>query len=203
MGTDSSIRVWVYSIPVWLCGVFLAGTFWAPAHYAIHNGQVTPLLCAILALGMGRKPLFRGVCVGLVCAVKPVFLPLVPFVSIAFGWSCALGIVLGGSVALFPPSWSMEYSIYIRDIAERPYSWASLINHIGTTASMVIISIPSLYLSLFHRQKESTYVLLIAITTIGTALWPHSYTPLIIPICYYAGYICKKYSPENANYASK
>jgi hypothetical protein len=37
------------------------------------------------------------------------------------------------------------------------------------------------------RNREIAYILLIGIATIGTALWWHSYTPLIIPICYGIG----------------
>lgn len=158
-----------------------------PAHMAIHNGQVTPILCALLAFGMRRAPFTRGLCVGLVCAIKPTFAPLLPFVALAFGPYALLGGAIGASVALFPPSWLMEYLLYAGDITSREFPRQTLIYYLGTPAALTITTLLSLYFALFHRGKESTYVILIAITTIGTALWWHSYLPLIIPIAYALG----------------
>jgi hypothetical protein len=166
----------------------LAGSLWYPAHISVHNGQVTPLLTGLLALGMARPPFWRGLCVGLCCAIKPTFLPMAPFAAIAFGPYAALGILAGGCGALLPPSWFVEYLHFVPEISSRTYGPYTLMYYLGTPVCMFLIAAPSLVVALTRRHCESTYVVLIGITTIGTALWVHSYTPLVLPLCYGIGY---------------
>lgn len=199
MDRSSHSGVWIQRVPLWLGGTCLAGILWTPAHIAIHNGQVTPLLCALFALGIHQPPLIRGLCVGLVCAIKPVFLPMAPFVALAFGPWAGLGILLGLLPAFYPLSWFIEYTFYIADFSNRPYSWIAIKQYIGLPGSLLCMGIPSLFLTRKYRNQEKAYLWLITITTIGTAFWFHSYMPLIVPLAYTLGQFLSPAPPNSVD----
>ena len=182
---SSSLRV--FRIPVWLAGTTLAAVIWIPAHDAFHNGQVSPLLCGILALGAARKPFYRGLAVGFVAAIKPTFGLLIPFVGVAFGPMAFLGGVLGFLPAIVHVPWFIEYLRFMPEVSERFFACPSPVKYLGTTGSLALTGILCMFVSVRYREQESAYMALIALVTIGTALWPHSYTTLIVPLCFWIG----------------
>ena len=149
---------------------------------------MTPLLCGILAAGMARRPFYRGLAVGITSAIKPTFGLLIPFVGIAFGPWALLGGVIGFLPAVIHVPWFFEYLRFMPEVSERFFACPSLVRYLGATGSLALTSILCLVTSVIWRHRESTYVVLIGIVTVGTALWPHSYCPLVIPICYVIGY---------------
>ncbi len=183
---NRSLRVWC--IPVWLAGCAIAASIWLPAHDAVHYGQVTPLLCGILAVGMGRRPFYRGLAVGITSAIKPTFGLLIPFVGVAFGPWAFLGGCIGCLPAVVHVPWFVEYLRFMPEVSDRFFACPSPVKYLGTTGSILLTSFLCLVTAVMYRHRESTYVALIGIVTVGTALWPHSYCPLVIPICYLIGH---------------
>ena len=182
---DHCIRV--CRVPVWLAGSAVAAAVWLPAHDAFHYGQVTPLLCGILAAGLGRTPFWRGLLVGLATAIKPTFGILIPFVGIAFGPMALVGGILGALPAVIHVPWFMEYLRFLPEVSQRFFACPSPVRYLGPVGSVAVTSLLCLAVALMRRNRESTYVTLIGIVTVGTALWPHSYCPAIIPLCYAIG----------------
>ena len=162
----------------------VAAAIWLPAHDAVHYGQVTPLLCGILAAGLGRKPFYRGLAVGLAAAVKPTFGILIPFVGVAFGPPALCGGILGALPAVIHVPWLIEYLRFLPEVSQRFFASPSPVGFLGPIVSIAVTSVLCLLVAVLRRNRESTYVTMIGIATVGTALWPHSYCPLIIPICY-------------------
>ena len=148
---------------------------------------MTLLICGILAAGLGRQPFYRGLWVGLACAIKPTYGILIPFVGIAFGPVALCGGILGALLAVIHVPWFTEYLRFLPEVSQRFFAFPSPVRYLGPAGSLAVTSILCLLVAALRRHRESTYVTLIGIATIGTAMWPHSYCPLIIPICYAIG----------------
>ncbi len=176
-------RVW--SIPYVVLCPFLAAIFWIPAYFAIHVGQITPLLTLLFAVGIGRSPFVRGLIVGFVSAIKPTFGLMLPFLPISFGWKSAFGIVVGVLPALISPYRFMEYLGKYDYIANRHYDVPGMIQILGYSGSIAVTSIACLGIAIRWRGQEASYIGILAAVVLGTALWSHSYTPLIVPLVWW------------------
>jgi len=185
-------RVWVCRLPVWVLGTILLTAFWIPAYDAFHYGQVTPVITGILAIGLGKKPFYKGLAVGLAAAIKPTFILLAPFIAIAYGWTALLGSALGVLPAVVYVPWFIEYLHTIPRFSGRYFAHNSIIHFLGYPGSIFLTCVLCLFVSLRAKNEETAYPALIGIATVGTALWWHSYCPLIITILFFANRLIRR-----------
>ncbi len=178
-------RVRVWSVPVGLvvAAVFMAG--WLPLYDAIVHGQITPILTGLLAFGIGRKPYIRGLVVGLTAALKPPFVILIPCISLSFGWKAFFGCLTTVPLALLPPRLFIDYLHLLPDLTQRAYGDIGLIRLLGADACIPLAILISIWIAIRWRETEVSYMACIAVTVLGTALWFHAYTPLILPAVFF------------------
>lgn len=158
---------------------------WLPLYDAIVHGQITPILTGLLALGIGRRPYIRGLVVGLTAAIKPPFALLIPCISLSFGWKALFGCLTTAPLALLPPRLFVDYLHLLPNLTQRAYGDIGLIRLLGAEISIPLAVLFSLGIALRWRGTEASYMACIAVTVLGTALWFHAYTPLILPAVYF------------------
>ncbi len=185
MDSHQCDRFRVWRVPVWIIVTVVLAVFWMPFYDAIVHGQVICIITGILALAIGRKPFVRGLFVGLAAALKPPFALLIPFVSVSFGWYAFWGCVITASLAWIPPDLFIDYLSLLPDLAERPYEDIGLVRLLGKDISILLALGICVWITIRWRGTEKSYMGFIAAVVIGTALWFHSYTPLVIPVTYW------------------
>jgi hypothetical protein len=187
------VRVW--SVPGGLAVSVVLGVFWYPFYDAIVHGQITPILTGVLSLGMGRKPFVRGLCVGLVAALKPPYALMIPFVAVSFGWRALLGSLLTASLATIPPALFLDYLRLLPELSKRAYGDIGLVRLFGAQTCLIAALPICLLIALRWRGSEKSYLGILATTVFCTALWFHAYTPLVLPAVYFTSAILNKYLP--------
>jgi len=192
----SGVRLW--SVPRRTIIAIVLAVFWLPFYEAIVHGQITPIITGILALAIGRGPFIRGFLVGLTAALKSPFAIMIPFVSISFGWRALLGCIVGASFALIHPSLFLEYLNLLANLAERPYGDIGLARWLGLDVCLPLTVVICLIVSIRWRGTENSFMAIIACVVIGTALWFHSYTPLILPVIYFANKTADRFWPVDS-----
>lgn len=178
-----SVRVW--SLPGGLAAAVVLGVFWFPFYDAIVHGQITPILTGILALGMGRKPFARGLCVGLAAALKPPYALMIPFISISFGWRALIGCLITASLALIPPSLFLDYLRLLPELTGRDYGDIGLVRLFGARTCILAALPVCSFIAWRWRGSEESYLGILAVVVLCTALWFHAYTPLVLPAVYF------------------
>lgn len=187
MDNAKSVTVFGIDLPYGLLLATGALILWLPFWNSLHFGQITPILTALLAFGIGSRAFSRGVLVGLVATLKPTYVFLIPSIMIGFGWNAVLGIVLGLSINLVDIRETMTYLVIIPDMHEnKGFAGTILVNALGKEFAAFLGLLLSSVISWWKRGMEEGYVLSIGIVTVCTALWYHSYTPIIIPVLFYA-----------------
>lgn len=171
--------------------------FWFPVYESLHQGQITLVLTALLAAAIHRTPFWRGLLVGLVIAIKPTFGLLLPFIGYLYGWHCMIGMLIGLLPAVITLNWFVEYLFLFPTIAQRDYLLPSPAGVIGVVPSAVISCIITAWIVWRVKDKEWAYLLVIGVVSIGTALWVHSYTPVILPVLYGINRFWKDNQQEN------
>jgi len=166
---------------------------WLPLYDAIVHGQITPILTGLLALGIGRKPYIRGLVVGLTAAIKPPFALLIPCISLSFGWMAFWGCLTTALLALLPPRLFIDYLHLLPNLTQRAYGDIGLIRLLGAEISIPLAVLFSLGIALRWRGTEASYMACIAVTVLGTALWFHAYTPLILPAVYFTAQTIRRW----------
>ncbi|MGC9329878.1 MAG: glycosyltransferase 87 family protein [Candidatus Hinthialibacter sp.] len=178
------VRLW--RLPGGLLVSVIFAVFWLPFYDAAVHGQVTPILTGILALGMGRTPFQRGLLTGLAAALKPTFVLLIPFVSLSFGWRALGGCLLTASLGLLPLHLFADYLELLPELTRRAYGDIGLVRLLGARVSIICAMAASLWIALRWRGKEESYMGIIAMVVLSTALWFHAYTPLVLPAVYFS-----------------
>ncbi len=158
--------------------------FWFPVYESLHQGQITLVLTAMLAASIHREPFWRGLLAGLVTAIKPTFGLLIPFMAYLFGGRCLLGVITGLIPALLAWSWFVEYVMMFPTIARHDFLLPSPAGLIGVIPSALISCFVCAVIVWKVKETEWAYLLVIGVVSIGTALWVHSYTPVILPVLY-------------------
>ncbi len=193
MDSNEHNRVRLWSVPRRTVIAVALAVFWLPFYEALVHGQITPVITCILALGIGRRPFLRGFLVGLAAALKSPFAIMIPFISISFGWRALLGCIAGASLALIHPPLFLEYLDLLANLAERPYGDIGLVRWLGLEVCLPLTMAVCLIASIRWRETEASYMAVIAAVVIGTALWFHSYTPLVLPVIYFVNKAVDRY----------
>lgn len=158
--------------------------FWYPVYESLHQGQITLVLTALLAAAIHRDAFWRGLLIGLVVAIKPTFILLLPFAAFLFGWRCVMGMMFGILPAVIAWDWFIEYVKLFPKISQRDYLMPSPAGLIGVMPSAVLSCILSGIIVWRVKEKEWAYLLVIGVISVCTALWIHSHTPAVLPVLY-------------------
>jgi hypothetical protein len=75
----------------------------------------------------------------------------------------------------------IDYLHLLPDLTQRAYGDIGLIRLLGADACIPLAILISIWIAIRWRETEVSYMACIAVTVLGTALWFHAYTPLILP----------------------
>jgi len=185
MDHHQSGRLWVLHLPRGPFWTIVIALFWYPVYESLHQGQITLVLTALLAAALERTPFTRGILLGFVTAIKPVFVLLLPFGGLLFGWRCVVGMLIGLLPAMMAWPWFVEYVILFPKIMNNNFASPSPAGILGAVPSAIVSCIINLFIVWKVECKEWAYLLNVGVVSIFTALWIHSYTPVILPIIFY------------------